>query len=112
MIYNGNYEVENIVVHDEVGDSEIAHCISITTGKHEPVFSVTCCCDPEWIWKFWYSKSNYELIKFQIMDCIVENETMEELLESLDEVFEEDYNDILFDEDECDGDCENCEFCD
>ena len=108
MIYYGSNETENIVVLDEVGDS---HCISITMDEHEPVFSVTCSCNLDWNWKFWYSKSNYEIIKFLIMDCIAENETNEDLFDAIDEVFEEDCEDILFDNDECDGDCENCGLC-
>lgn len=126
MIFCGSYEVENLVVHPSNNLNE-AHCIEITKYKDAPIFSVTYCCDDEWIWEFMYNKTNYEVVKYLIMDSIVECDTMEELIDMLDEVFEiecdhmicegaeydceccgeEEEEENYF---ECDGDCDNCEY--
>ena len=126
MIFCGNYEVENLVVHPNNNLNE-AHCIEITKYKDAPIFSVTYCCDDEWIWEFMYSKTNYEVVKYLIMDSIVVCDTMDELIDMLDEVFEEECDHMICegvececdccgeeeeedDDFECDGDCENCEY--
>lgn len=116
MYLCGVYDTERIVVHPEDAP-HTSHYIDITKDKNDPAFYVTQCCDEEWVWKFWYSKTNYEVVKFLIMDCIAECETMEEFIDALDEVFEEDCADIVYeeaelqeDEFECDGDCANCGF--
>ena len=128
MIFCGNYEVENLVVHPNNNLNE-THYIEITKDKDAPIFSVTYCCDDEWIWEFMYSNTNYEVVKYLIMDSIVVCNTMEELIDMLDEVFEEECYHMICegvececdcdccgeeeeeeDEFECDGDCENCEY--
>lgn len=131
MIFCGNYESEKLIVHPR-DDINSSHYIEITKDKDDPIFSVTCCCEEEWIWEFMYSKTNYEVVKYLIMASIVECDTMYELLEMLDETFyvecshmicegiececdcdceccgeEEEEDDDYF---ECDGDCENCEY--
>ena len=63
MTYCGSYEVERIVVHPD-DDPHSSHYIDIVVDKHEPTFRVSCCCNEEWSWDFWYSKTNYEIIKF------------------------------------------------
>ena len=108
--------VERIIIHpnDEPHES---HYIDIIVDGYNPIFYVNSCCDNEWEWAFWYSKTNYELVKYVIMDCITTCDTMEELINALDEIFDEECRDITFneaelqtDEWECDGDCENCGF--
>ena len=109
MIFCGSYEQERIIVHpmDALNES---HYLTITKGKDTPTFSVTCCCDDEWFWEFWYTKSDYERIKFVIMKTIFECETMDELMDELDEVFWDGFEDILVEyEYECNGDCANCD---
>lgn len=117
MIFCGNVTCERLVVHPN-DKPHSSHWIEITMEKNLPVFSVTCCCDSEWEWKFWYDKTNYDVVKHLIMDCIIECDTMDDLIDALDEVFDEFCGDMLFDESEleyeedeceCDGNCENCE---
>ena len=110
MIYEGTYEAERLVF-TEVG-GEVEHWIALAKAKDEPKFCVTCCCSDEWIWEFWYNKSDYERIKFTVMEAIFGCETVEELMEDLDGVFEEGFEDIVaYDDDEfeCDGCCDECE---
>jgi hypothetical protein len=111
MVFCGVYEEENLVVHP-MDDLDSSHYISIIKAKEEPIFYVTCCCDEDWIWEFEYTRSEYERIKYLIMDAICVCDTMDELMDTLTEDFES--YDMIFDNDteeyecECDGDCENC----
>lgn len=124
MTLCGSVSYERFIVHPDDAPCR-SHYIEITEDKDSAIFYVTNCCDDEWVWEFWYSKTNYEVVKFLIMDCIAECSTMDELIDALDEVFEEDCADMLFNEAElqedeidvdvefeteieCDGDCENC----
>ena len=112
MVLCGNYEVEHIIVHPSRNLNE-AHCIEITKDKDAPIFSVTYCCDEDWIWEFVYTKTNYEVVKYLIMASIVECDTMRELIDMLDETFADECEHMICDgvEIECDGDCACCEFC-
>ena len=114
MLLCGTYETEKIVVHPD-NAPHTTHYIEITKDKDEPKFFVTTCCNTEWSWEFWYSKTNYDIVKHLIMDCVFEVETMEELIDEMDEAFEEFCYEFVFDEAElqedefeCDGDCANC----
>ena len=118
MTLCGSYGIERVVVHPDDERCE-SHYIEMITDKDEPKFSVTNCCYDEWMWEFWYSKTNYDIVKYLIMDCIMVAETMDDLIEMLDEAFEEYCGEILYIEDEdedeleyelleCDGDCANC----
>lgn len=127
MIFCGNYETEKLIVHpsDDVNET---HYIEIAKDKDAPIFRVTCCCDDEWIWEFMYSKTNYEVVKYLTMASIVECNTMADLIDMLDEVFETECDHMICegiecdcdccgeeeeeddDDFECDGDCENCEY--
>ena len=116
MIYCGSYETETIVVHPS-NDPHSSHYLEITISKNEPTFYVTCCCDDEWEWKFWYDKTNYEVVKYLIMDCIIACDTMRELIDTLDATFYDECAEIVCEEAElqegeweCDGDCDNCGF--
>lgn len=117
------YNSEAIVMHPN-DDPHTSHYIELTVDGAFPKFAVTCCCDDEWLWEFMYSKTNYEMIKHIIMDCMFECDSMEELIEELDEVFETEFMDMVcenidtdefedeYDADEdatCDGDCEHCD---
>lgn len=112
MIFCGSYEVERLIVHPTNNVDE-AHYIEIEKNKDAPIFSVTYCCDDEWIWEFMYSKTNYEVVKYLIMDSIVVCDTVEELIDMLDEVFAEECDHMICEgyEMECDGDCECCDCC-
>lgn len=117
MIYCTSENLERIYVHPDSNLRE-RHWVDIASGGDLNTFSVSVCCDDEWIWEFWYNKSNYDLVKHVIMDCIFEAEDMDELIELMDEAFDEFFSEIVVDttelqedEIECDGDCANCEFC-
>ena len=68
------------------------------------------------MWEFEYTRSDYERVKYLIMDAIGECSTMEELMDVLTENFEAYHMVLANDEDEyeyeddceCDGCCENC----
>mgnify|MGYP005612569429 CR=1 FL=1 len=114
MMLCGVVESERIIVHPNDRPHE-SHWIEITKDKDRPIFYVTTCCNIDWSWDFWYSKTNYDNIKHLIEDCILESDTMPELINKLDEIFTEYFSDIVCYDDEtdnldCDGDCDNCEF--
>ena len=111
MLYCRTYETETIVIHPNDNPDE-SHYIELEMGCNEPTFSVTCCCYEDWRWDFVYSKNVYELIKYYIMDCIRGCENMDELVDTLDAIFEENFMDMVYDyDDDCDGDCANCDRC-
>ena len=122
MIYCSTGNLERIFMHSN-NDIEETHWVDISMSRDKPIFAVTCCCDDEWIWEFWYSKTNYELVKHMVMDCIFDAEDMDDLIDSMDETFDEFFMDIVVDETDfhedecdenfecgCDGNCDNCSF--
>lgn len=94
MIYYGSNCVENIVMCNE--DSNELHYISLAMSLDEPKFFITCCCNEEWIWEFHYtSRSDYERIKMCIIDASYECNNMYELMDLLDGVFLEIFEDMI-----------------
>lgn len=110
MVYRGTYMVERIAVNPMDNFNE-THFIELSKAAEAPVFEVTCSSNKDWVYEFYMSNnSDYEQIKFNIMEAVFEYETMEELLSALSEIFEDGFVNILI-PDECDGDCENCKDC-
>ena len=118
MVLCGIGSLERLYVHKNNNLNE-RHWVDIEMSEDTPTFAVTTCCDDEWIWEFWYDKTNYDLVKHMIMDCIFECDNMKELIYAMDEVFEEYFSDIVVNEAElqedeikfeCNGDCDNCSF--
>jgi hypothetical protein len=108
MMYRGSSFIEVIAMCPE-GEMDNTHYIQISKG--DGMFTVSYCCDPDWGHTFYLdSMSDYERVKFNIMEAIFECEDPMELLDELDERFEGGFADILM-KDECDEDCENCENC-
>ena len=107
--------LERFYVHPSNNPHE-RHWVDVSMRGDAPTFAVTSCCDDEWIWEFWYDKTNYDLVKHVVMDCIFECDDMDELIDAMDETFAEYFYEIVVDEDlqedeiQCDGDCDNCEF--
>ena len=64
MIYYGTEAIERIFFKDKTD----IHLIDISINANKNTFSVTCCCDEDWIWEFYYIKSTYERIKFIILE--------------------------------------------
>lgn len=108
MVYYGTYTGEQIVFCYEDQPNE-KHYIEMTKVADRPTFLVTCCCDEEWVYEFYLgNNSEYEMVKFCILENMFECETMEELLEVLSEEFEDEFGDMLVIDDEfcCDECCD------
>ena len=106
MIYTGTGMAEFINVHD--GNRN--YTIELAKMPNEPTFVVMCDYDDDWGYEFYMeNNSDYERIKYSVMDALWECDSMDELLDVLSEVFEDGFADILV-EDECD--CETgCKHC-
>lgn len=105
MMYCGSAFVERIGFCTD-GDAKNMHYIEMC--KYDGMFTVSFCCSEDWDYSFYMdSQSDYERVKFNIMDAIFECDTIEELLHELSDVFEDGFSDILI-EDECDRNCGNC----
>lgn len=108
MIYNGTAKAELIYFHRE-NDKEDVHFISMEIDSDEPVFYVRTCCNPDWEWKFYYNPSNYEMVRHAIWDVCFDSEDMDEALWELDGYFEEIFDEIvIWDDCDCDGNCNCC----
>ena len=106
MNYCGTSFTEDIYLCN-ANDVNDEHCVSLIKGCDEPVFYVTTCCNSDWIWAFYMDgESNYEMIKHTIMDAAFECHDMFELMDMLDEIFEEDFDDIVVQT--CEPCCECC----
>ena len=109
MVYYGTYNTEGIVVHlnEDVDDR---HIIYLTKECDAATFTVNVCCYNDWEWKFSLaSPANYEMVKHMIMESAFECEDMDELINMLDDVFEEMFAEIVIWEDACSEHC--CEKC-
>lgn len=105
MVYYGTYTSEKIVAH-YAGQSDEMHYIELTKMADRPTFVVSCCCDEDWAYEFHLSNNaEYEMVKFCVMESMFECETMEELLCQLSEVFEDDFEDMLVEDEFCCNEC-------
>lgn len=103
MVYHGTVVSEKIAFHP-AGEPSKLHYIELTKSPNEPLFWVSCCCYEDWFYEFSLeSHSDYERVKFNIMDAIFECEDMDELLTCLGEVFEDGFANILIEH------CDDCE---
>ncbi len=111
MVYYGTNKIEEIYVGPTTCKLEDACCIEMIKALDEPVFYVTTCCNTDWVWKFnMEGETNYEIVKHVIIDEVCECENMIELMDHLDIIFEELFDDIIaYEEDEHDECC--CEAC-
>lgn len=107
MVFRGSSNIESIFFHP-AGNNEETHWIDLTITPDESTFMVTCCCGDNWKYEFIYTKSDYERIKYNIMEVVFEAEDVEQVMEMLSEIFEDGFANILVDNHDCDGDCEHC----
>ena len=109
MIFCGIVETEQIDLHPD-NDLDKLYSISLTMDKHEPKFYVWSDYNKQWFWEFWYlSKTNYEKIKYCIIDVASECNDIAETLNALTQVFFEYFDDVLVsEEDMCQYENENC----
>ena len=76
------------------GEPEQTHYIHLSKGNG--MFTVSYCCNPDWGYSFYMDGlSDYERVKFNIMNAVFECDDVDELLEHLSEVFEDGFSDIL-----------------
>lgn len=125
MIYQGTDVVEVIAINPMNNTNE-THYINMVKSGDYSMFYVTCCCNADWFYEFaMENNSDYERVKFNIMEAIFKCDTVNELLCTLSDVFEEGFGDILIEnndgcececcdhgecECQCDGDCGNCRY--
>ena len=112
MIYYKTVETERIAVCPQ-NDLTNMQFVELTKYGDEPVFSVWVDDGKEeWCWEFDMTyPSDYERVKLSIYDAIFVCDTMLELAEVLDKVFNDGFGSILInDEDEC-AKCECCKKC-
>lgn len=96
MVYRGSSFVEMIAMHPD-GMPEETHFIEM--HKADGMFQVTYCCDPDWCYRFaMNTQSDYERVKFNIMEAIFECDCEEELLDNLSTIFEDGFADILIED--------------
>lgn len=106
MMYRGSSFVE-MIAFCPAGETENTHYFEMHKG--DGMFTVSYCCDPEFSYAFYLDcQSDYERVRFNVMEQIFKCDSIDELLDNLDNIFTDGFADILI-EDECDGDCENCE---
>lgn len=107
MRYCQTINKECIAVHplDDINSTQYVELIKY---GDVPMFSVWMDDgEEEWVWEFeMFNPSDYERVKMNIFDAIFGCETMIELAEALDDIFNEEFVNILI-KNECDG-CEGC----
>ena len=110
MIYCQTINKECIAVHPLNNTNETKFVELVKYGD-TPMFAVWMNDgEVDWFWEFEMSSpSDYERVKMNIFDAIFKCETMDELAWALNDIFEDEFVDILV-IDECDG-CDGCEGC-
>lgn len=110
MIYCQTINKECIAIHplDDINNTQY---VELVKYGNEPMFSVSVDDgEEEWIWEFeMLNPSDYERVKMNIFDAIFECDTMLELAEALDDIFEDGFANILV-VNECDC-CDGCDGC-
>lgn len=111
MIFNGMMKSEVLFFNSE-DDMHDQHFIEMERDCEEDIFTVRVCCDDEWEWKFYDKASNYELVKHAIFDIAFDSHNMIELINGLDEIFEDIFKEIVVfehkDDCNCGGCCDHC----
>ena len=107
MVYCSTGSLERLFFHPN-NNLEERHWVDLEMSNCGATFSVTMCCDDEWVWEFYYtSKTDYERVKMCIIDMLYECNNMYELMSLLDEVFLEVFEDMLVEDEEVEC-CGNC----
>lgn len=108
MVYHGTYETEYIVFHAN-GDVDDICIIALTKNLDGKTFKVEVDFDEDWYWAFEMYPGAYEMIKHMIMDVAFECESEDELLMELDAMFEDNFRELVVDEDcDCEHGCKHC----
>ena len=125
MIYRQTINVERIVL-SPLDDTKSRRFVELVKFGDIATFGVLLDDgENERFWEFeMLEPSDYERVKMNVFDAIFECDTMNELREALDAIFEDGFEDILIkdgeedddyeyeyddeDDEECDGDCCRC----
>ena len=108
MIYRQTINVERIVL-SPLDNPNSRQFLEFVKHGDEPKFAVFMKdSEGEWFWEFDMSEpSDYERVKMNTYDAIFGCDTMDELGEALDAIYEEGFEEILIDgDDDCDCDYE------
>ena len=98
MTYCGTSVTETILVHDD-GNHDVNHAIELTRCSYSSEFLVSYCGDECWYYEFsMKDPSDYERIKFCIMENVYKCRNMPSLIENLNNIFENYFADILIQE--------------
>ena len=92
MIYHGTTKTETIIVHPFDDETDVQFINMVTDAETSLLYVNIDECSWEFMMR---SISDYEWIKFTIMEVIQTVENMEELVSELNEVFVENFEDIL-----------------
>ena len=112
MIFNGMLKAEVLFFHSE-SDANDTYFVEIGRDCEDGTLYVRSCCDDEWEWRFYDKASNYELVKHAIFDVAFDSHNMAELINGLDEVFEDIFEAIVVC-DKCSASCDcetGCKHC-
>lgn len=108
MVYHGMYETEGIVFHAN-GDVDDIYIIALTKNIDGKTFRVEVDFDDDWYWNFEMYPGAYEMIKYMIMDVVFECDNEDELLMELDTMFEDNFRELVVDEEcDCEHGCKHC----
>lgn len=110
MIYCQTINKECLVVHP-LNNTNSTQFVELIKHGDVPIFAVWMEDEEcEFLWEFEMdTPSDYERVKLSVFDAICECDTMYELADALNAIFENDFADILI-ADEC-ADCDGCNGC-
>lgn len=110
MIYCQTINKECLVVHP-LNNTNSTQFVELIKHGDVPIFAVWMEDEEcEFLWEFEMdTPSDYERVKLSVFDAICECDTMYELADALNAIFENDFADILI-VDEC-TDCDGCNGC-
>ena len=96
MIYRQTINIERIAF-SPLNDTNSTNCVELVKFGDTATFGVSMNNDEyEWYWEFDMSEpSDYERVKMNMYDAIFGCDTMEELGEALDAIFEDGFGEIL-----------------
>lgn len=112
MMYCTTEKIERIWFAPESNEDDLHY---VEMYKSEGKCYVTVDGDDDWMWAFKLDDpSNYEVVKFAIMNTMFMACCVDNFKENIDIAFEDCFADILADDDECDCECDGtcCEVCD
>ena len=95
MVFNGMMKLETLYFHLE-NDTTNVCWVEMEKDCEEGIFFVRVRhMSDEWEWTLYNKNSNYELIKHTIFDIAFDAHNAIELIHGLDEIFEDDFNEIV-----------------